>query len=71
MTDFELAEFLTPDDVKLGLEIVSRMTPEKRATYERMSAVVDELALWEAGLGPVPQGVIMTTPRGRYRRMAR
>jgi hypothetical protein len=71
MTDAELAEFLTPDDVALGLKIVGRMTLEKRATYERMSSVVDEIALWEAGLGPKPQGVIMTTPRGKYRRMAR
>lgn len=66
-----MAEFLTPDDVALGLRLVAKLTPEKRAEYEAMSAKVDEIALWEAGLGPKSQGVIMTTPRGRFRRHAR
>jgi hypothetical protein len=64
MTDEQLAEFLCPDDPALGLRIVTEtMTPERRATYERMAEVVDEIGLYEAGVGTKPKGVILCGPK--------
>lgn len=67
MTDEELGYELCPDDPALGAQLAARMAPEKRAGYERLIAVGRELTLWEAGLGPKPEGVIATRP-GRMRR---
>jgi hypothetical protein len=63
MTDLELARFLCPDDVELGVRFVVKATPEKRAAYERMSEVCDEIELHAAGVGPKPRGVIMCGPK--------
>ena len=62
MTDEELAVYLCPDDVPLGLKIVAAQ-PERRALWERMHEVEGEIALWQAGLGPKPSGVIVCGPR--------
>lgn len=64
MTNEALADFLCPDDPATGLRIVvETLTPEKRAAYERMAEVCDEIALWEAGVGPKPLGVILCGPK--------
>lgn len=58
MSDAELGAFLglTPAEAVIA---VPKITPEKRALYERMADVYLELQLWEACLGPKPQGVIV------------
>jgi hypothetical protein len=61
VSDAELAAFLGIDDCdpeKVG-RYIEAMPPEKRATYERMSEVCIELQLWQDGLGPKPDGVIV------------
>ncbi len=61
MMDAELTDFLgiadcAPEKVRRYL---AAMPPEKRATYERMAEVTLELQLWEQGLAPKPEGVIV------------
>ncbi len=58
MTDTELASFLclSPDE---AAKILPKLSPERRAAYERMAEVTLELNLWQAGLGPKPSGVIV------------
>jgi hypothetical protein len=68
MSDAELGAELCPDNPAEGATVVSRFTLEKRATYERLVAVGRELVLWEAGVGPMPSGVIVTPARGKWRR---
>lgn len=68
MSDAELGAELWPDDPAKGALAASRLTPEKRASYERLVAVGRELELWQAGLGPKPSGVIVTPTRGKWRR---
>lgn len=68
MTDQELAAALVPEDLDAGLRIVAVLKPEKRKAYERLIVVGREIDLWEAGLGPAPEGVIMTRARGRRSR---
>lgn len=63
MTDEELAAARCPDDAATGLRIVATFTPEKRATYERLVTLGDEINLWSAGVGPKPAGVIVCGPR--------
>lgn len=65
MTDNELAEFL-----KLDVELIARIKPGERAVYERMAEVEAELALWLAGAGPRPAGVLIDTTRSVKRRRA-
>jgi hypothetical protein len=54
MDDMTLARSLVPDDVKTGLAIVRKLTPDKRAAYERMIYVADEL-----NAGRIPPGVMV------------
>ena len=63
MTDAELGSELYPDAPHVGAWMAHRMTPEKRATYERLIEVGREANLWTAGLGPKPQGVILCGPK--------
>lgn len=68
MTDDQLAEFLGIKG-KIGWrQIIATTTPENRATYERMAQVETELHLWQLGVGPKPQGVIVCGPRQVRRR---
>lgn len=57
MTDEELA-----DHLNIPVELVPRLG-EKRAAYENLVRVGFEIDLWEAGLGPKPQGVIVCHDR--------
>jgi hypothetical protein len=66
MTDTELAEYLnlTPAEAVI---VIPKLTPERRARYDRMKQVEIEAALWLQGLGPKPQGVLLDTERNMGR----
>lgn len=61
MTDAELAAFLGigKEDPEKVARVIASLTSQKRATYERMAQVERELQLYEQGLGPKPQGVMI------------
>ena len=67
MTDLELAEYLhlTPADAAI---VIPKLTPAKRAVYDRMKQVEIETTLWMEGLGPKPKGVLIDTERSTQRR---
>jgi hypothetical protein len=67
LTDAELTEYLhlTPAEAAI---VIPRLTPARRAVYDRMKQVEIEAALWAEGLGPKPQGVLIDTERGTKRR---
>ncbi len=69
MTDAELVEYLhlTPAEAAI---VLPKLTPAKRAVYDRMKQVEIEAALWIDGLGPKPQGVLIDTEHGTRRRRA-
>lgn len=69
MTDDELAEYLhlTPAEAAI---VIPKLTPAKRAVYDRMKQVEVEATLWVEGLGPKPQGVLIDTERSTKRRRA-
>ena len=58
LTDQELAEFmaLTPEE---AARIIPNLMPLKRATYERMAQLCDDIALWQSGAGPKPDYAIL------------
>jgi hypothetical protein len=59
VTDLELAKFLGIADDERWPRAIAKLDPKKRAMYERMAQVEIELNLWQAGLGPKPEGVIV------------
>lgn len=59
MTDLELAQGLGIADHPEWRRAVASFTPEKRVAYERLLQVGFELTLWEKGLGPLPEGVLI------------
>lgn len=67
MTDAELATYmnLTPEEAAI---IIPKLTPEKRAVYDRMREVEIEAALWVQGLGLKPTGVLIDTERAASKR---
>ena len=69
MTDAELTEYLhlTPAEAAI---VIPKLTPERRAVYDRMKQVEIDAALWVEGLGPKPQGVLIDTERSTKRRWA-
>jgi len=71
MTDEQLARFcgLDPRDPR-ARKFIATLSPDKRATFERMAAVETEWNLHIAGLGPRPAGVLIDTPRSTRRRRA-
>lgn len=59
MCDAQLAEWLClPADE--AAKIIPNLTPEQRATYERMAQRETAVALWQKGLGPLPSDVLVT-----------
>lgn len=58
MNDQELAKWLGIAGTKQEAAIMAAITPEKRAKYEDFAKVEAEIMLWDAGLGPLPPGVI-------------
>ena len=69
MNDAELAAYmhLTPDEAAI---VIPKLTPEKRAVYDRMREVEIEATLWLNGLGPKPRDVLIDTERSTRRRRA-
>lgn len=65
MTDEQMAEFLGFGDDPRRIEAVQKLTPEKRALFERMASLPTEVELWRSGLGPRPEGVLMDFVKGR------
>ena len=63
MTDDELIAFLGLQGVNKALaqRLVASMTPEKRATYDKMR----DVEKWAQGEGPRPEGVIVDFGRKR------
>lgn len=69
MTDEQLADFLgIPSDHPMKASVIQALSPAKRASYERMANLEMELKLWQDGLGPKPQGVLIDTERSTRRR---
>lgn len=62
MTDAELAVYLNLTPAEAAI-VIPQVSPEKRALYDRMRELEVEVALWDAGLGPKPQGVLIDTER--------
>ncbi len=69
MTDEEMATFcgLSPEEDN-WVGFVKGLSPEKRALFERMAGLEMEVKLWQDGLGPKPQGVLIDTERSTSRR---
>ncbi len=67
MNDVELAKYLhlTPVEAEI---VIPRLSQQRRATYDRMKQIEIKAALWMAGLGPKPQGVLIDTERSTKRR---
>ncbi len=63
MSDEELAA-----ELRIPVAAVGKLEPNKRAAYENLIRVGREIDLWEAGLGPKPQGVIVCHEHKRRRR---
>jgi hypothetical protein len=64
MSDDELAKYLhlSPAEAEI---VIPKLTPQRRAVYDRMRQVEIETALWIKGLGPKPQGVLIDRDRRR------
>jgi hypothetical protein len=58
LTDAELGKALGLTEAEAAI-VVPKLAPEKRATYERLIKLGDDLNLWTAGIGPKPQGVLI------------
>lgn len=67
LTDSELAEFLGIPAEPWAAKFIAELAPEKRAVYERMHQVEWELKLWQEGVGPKPQGIIVCHEHKRRR----
>lgn len=59
MPDAELAEALG-----VPVEVLPRIPPGKRATYERLIRLADAANLYTAGLGPRPDGALLDFSKG-------
>ena len=70
MTDEELAKGLGLYSDPRWPQAIAKLTPEKRAAYERMLDFVTEVQVWEAGAGPLPSGILIDTDRSTSRRKA-
>lgn len=67
MTDEQLAAYLnlTTDEAAI---LIPKLTPQRRAVYDRMATVEVEVNLWQAGLGPKPAGVLIDMDKPARRR---
>ena len=66
MDDAELAEYLhlTPTEAAI---VIPKLSPARRAVYDRMKSLETEIFLWQNGLGPKPQNVLMDFDRKAFR----
>lgn len=62
MTDEQMADWLGLNADE-ATKILPKLTPEKRAAYEHMHEKYMEVMLWQAGVAPFPDGVIIDGPR--------
>lgn len=53
-------------ELNISLDELHMLSAEKRADLERLVRTGRELDLYEAGLGPVPAGVIVNRGRSRW-----
>lgn len=67
MTDDQLKQYLGIANHPKAQKVVDALTANQRATYERMANIEIEVALWQDGLGPKPQGVLMDFDRKAFR----
>lgn len=67
MTDDQLKKFLGIDGNPMAQAVVDALSPQKRALYDRMATIEIELDLWQQGLGPKPQGVLVDFDRKAFR----
>lgn len=72
MTDEQLAKFvgITEMSAEVQALFIEKLPPEKRALFDRMANLEIELDLWQQGLGPKPQGVLIDTAKSCLRRRA-
>jgi hypothetical protein len=59
MNDQQLAAYLGIAGDPIEHVFIARLSPEQRATYERMKTLEEDIKLWQAGVGPKPTGVIL------------
>lgn len=64
MSDEEMAVFLGIAGKKGCAKIMASLTAERRAAYEAMAETEVALNLWQAGVGPKPEGVIICRGHG-------
>jgi hypothetical protein len=67
VNDQELAAYLHLSNHEAAI-VIPKLTPERRAVYDRMKQLEVEAALWTAGLGPKPAGALIDTVRTTQRR---
>ena len=67
MTDAELTAYLhlTPEQAAI---VLPKLSPARRAVYDRMKQLEIEVDLWTDGLGPKPAGVLIDTERSTRKR---
>jgi hypothetical protein len=61
MSDEQLAA-----EMHIAVELVPKLSEKARAAYENLIRVGRELAAWEAGVGPKPEGVIVCRAKGKW-----
>lgn len=66
MTDADLAKGLCLTEVEAAI-VIPKLTPDKRATYERMIQFGADWNLYAAGVGPRPTGALVDTERSMKR----
>lgn len=61
MTDSELIEYLCLSDMprEIAQAFIGTLTPQTRATYERMKTTEEDIKLWQEGVGPRPTDAIL------------
>lgn len=64
MDDADLAAYLGIEDEPRCAEIIARMPPERRASYERMARLENEVNAWIAGEGELPKYAIIDLDDG-------
>lgn len=67
MTDDELADFLNIKNESNWRVYVSRISPQRRATFEKMKQV----EAWDRGEGPLPNDVLVDLARQDKRKRTR
>lgn len=65
MNDADLARYLHIQDEPELAAIIARMTPERRAAYERMAILEDDLRKWALGEASFPGYALIDLDDGR------